>query len=81
MILVLRVLGTQMNELKSSSYQKIQLEQVLLDLPFVRKIKINIKISQILPNKRGNWYLSHHKMHSGMLSRSITINIKISQLS
>ena len=55
--------------------------QVLLDLPFVRKIKINIKISQILPNKRGNWYLSHHKMHSGMLSRSITINIKISQLS
>ena len=46
-----------------------------------KKIKINIKISQILPNKRENWYQSHHKMHSGMLSRTTTISIKINQLS
>ena len=38
-----------------------------------RKTKINIKISQILPNKRENWYQSLHKMHSGMLSRTTTI--------
>ena len=81
MILVLRVLGTQMNELKSSSYQKTQLEQVLLDLPFVRKIKTNIKISLILQNKMVAWCQSRHKMLSGMLSKTTTMNIRINQSS
>ena len=36
---------------KKLLFRKIQLEQVLLDLPFVRMIKINIKISLILQTK------------------------------
>ena len=58
-----------------------KLEQVLLDLPFVRMIKINIKISLTLQNKMVDWCQSHHKMLSGMLSKTTTISIKINQLS
>lgn len=66
---------------KSLLFRKIQLEQVLLDLPFVRMIKINIKISLTLQNKMVDWCQSHHKMLSGMLSKTTTISIKINQLS
>ena len=66
---------------KNLLFRKIQLEQVLLDLPFVRMIKINIKISLILQNKMVDWCQSHHKMLSGMLSKTTTMSIKINQLS
>ena len=81
MTLVLRARGIQMNVLKNLLFLKIQLEQVLLDLPFVRMIKINIKISLTLQNKMVDWCQSHHKMLSGMLLKTTTMNIKINQSS
>lgn len=66
---------------KNLLFLKIQLEQVLLDLPFVRMIKINIKISLTLQNKMVDWCQSHHKMLSGMLLKTTTMNIKINQSS
>ena len=74
--------GTQIERAKKVYYsERSKLEQVLLDLPFVRMIKINIKISLTLQNKMVDWCQSHHKMLSGMLSKTTTMSIKINQLS
>ena len=76
-----RVLGTQMNELKSLSFHLNQWERASSDLLSEKKMNRNTKPLMTLLRIKGNWFLSLHRMLNGMSSPAIMKNIRMHRLS